>query len=175
MEVYSSLIFSDTAQIFLDFMRRVFCRITNYAFYSPKGSFWEKFLFELCASQSRISIDNRWGPVAKNFSVGLWIQNFQIIPFQKKNLLECLSFFFWTVSSNFSDFNKTKMTGLPKFPSTVSEIFKGEKLSHQKKIFPSVFEFELKIFGLVDKKFGRLTKTAFYVSRGELRRKKFSN
>ena len=67
------------------------------------------------------------------------------------------------------------MTGLPKLSSTVSEIFKGEKLSHQKKIFPSVFEFELKIFGLVDKKFGRLTKTEFYVSRGELRKKKFSN
>ena len=95
---------------------KFFCRITNYAFYSPKGSFWEKFLFELCASQSRISIDNRWGPVAKNFSVGLWIQNFQIIPFQKKNLLECLSFFFglWAVTSQI--LTKQKWLGCRNFP-----------------------------------------------------------
>ena len=84
LEVYSSLIFSDTAQIFLDFMRKVFCRIINYAFYSPKGSFWEKFLFEICASHSRISSYNRWEPVAQNCLVGLWIQSVQIILFLKK-------------------------------------------------------------------------------------------
>ena len=46
MEVNSSLIFSDTAQTFLDFMRRVFRRIINYAFYAPKGSFSGIFCLE---------------------------------------------------------------------------------------------------------------------------------
>ena len=64
------------------------------------------------------------------------------------------------------------MTGLPKLPSTVSDIFKGEKLSQQKKLFPSVSDFELMIFEFLVKKFGRLTKTALYVSRGDFRREK---
>ena len=46
MEVYSSLIFSDTAQTFLDFMWRVFRRNINYAFYAPKGSFKGIFCLE---------------------------------------------------------------------------------------------------------------------------------
>ena len=94
LEVYSSLIFSDTAQNFLDFMRRVFCRIVNYAFYSPKGSFWEKFLFENCASHWRISSDNKCGFLAQNFSVGLSNLNPKCPdhPFSEKNLLEYLSF-----------------------------------------------------------------------------------
>ena len=71
LELYSSLISSDTAQNILDFMRRVFGRIINYAFYSPTGSFWEKFLFEIYASHSRISSDNRRGFFAQNFPVGL--------------------------------------------------------------------------------------------------------
>ena len=67
------------------------------------------------------------------------------------------------------------MTGLPKLPSTVSENFKGGKLSHQKKIFPSVSDFQLMLSGLLVEKFGRLTKTALYVSRGDFRRKKTFN
>ena len=67
LEVYSSLIFSDTAQYFWDFMPRVFCRIINYSFYSTKGSFWEKFLFEICASHSRISSGNWWAFLQKTF------------------------------------------------------------------------------------------------------------
>ena len=53
LEVYSSLFFSDTAQNFLDFMRRAFCWIINCAFYSPKGSFWEKFVFEIFTDSKR--------------------------------------------------------------------------------------------------------------------------
>ena len=149
MEVCSSLIFSDTAQIFLDFLRRVFCRIINYAFYSPKGSFWEKFLFELCASQSRISSDNRWGPAAQNCLVGLWIESVQIILFLKKNLVGKFINFFWTVSSNFSEiffglwavtsqtFDKKIMTGSPKlflrFQRFLWEknCLTGKNISHQ--------------------------------------------
>ena len=48
-----------------------FCRINNYAFYSPTGSFWEKFVFQICASHSRISSDTSCGFFAQNFSVGL--------------------------------------------------------------------------------------------------------
>ena len=90
LEVYSSLIFSDTAQNFLVFMRRVFCRTINYAFYSPKGSFWEKLLFEICASHLRISSDSRCGFSAQNFSLGLsnLNPNCPDNPISEKNLLE---------------------------------------------------------------------------------------
>ena len=93
LEVYSSLIFSDTAKNFLDFMRRVFCRIINYAFYSPKVSFWEKFLFEVWASHSRISSDKKCGFIAQNFSVGLSNLNPKCPdhPISEKKLLEYLS------------------------------------------------------------------------------------
>ena len=108
LEVYSSLFFSDTVQNFLDFMRRIFCRIINYAFYSPKGSFWEKLVFEICASHSRISCDNRCGFFAQNFPVGLSNLNPKfvlIILFKKKFCWNIYHFlYFWTVSSNFSDF-----------------------------------------------------------------------
>ena len=89
LDVYSSLFFSDTAQNFLDFMRRVFCRIFNYAFYSPKGSFWEKVLIEIEASHSRFSSDNRCGFIAQNFSIGLSNLNPKCLdhPISEKNLL----------------------------------------------------------------------------------------
>ena len=112
LEVYSSLIFSDTAQNFLDSMRKVFCRIINYAFYSPKGSFWEKFLFEICASRSRNSSDNRCGFIAQNFLVGLsnLYPKCPDHPISEKKT--CWNFYhflyFWTVSSNFSDYWQNK-------------------------------------------------------------------
>ena len=92
LEVYSSLFFSDTAQKFLDFMRWVFCRFIKYAFYSPKGSFWEKVLFEIGASHSRISSDNRCGFIAQNFSIGLPNLNPKCPdhPISEENMLEYL-------------------------------------------------------------------------------------
>ena len=127
LEVYSSLIFADTEQNFSDFMRRVLCRIINYAFYAPKWSFWEIFLVKICAPHSRISSDHRCRFNAQNFLVGLSNLNpksVQMIVFQKKTCWNIYQFlFFGTVSSNFSDFWHKKSTGLPKLPSTVSEIF----------------------------------------------------
>ena len=143
MELYSSLISSDTAQNFLDFMRRVFARIINHAFYSPKGSFWEKSLFEICAAHSRISSDNKWGFIAQNFSVGLSNLNPKCPdqPLSEKKLdgifISFVIFGLWAVT--FQNFDNKIMTGLPKLPSMVSENFKGGKLSHQKKIFPITF------------------------------------
>ena len=91
--------------------------------------------------------------------------------FRKKFVGIFFNFFLFGLRAVTSQIFAKKKTGLP---STVSEILKGEKHSHQKKIFPSVSEFGLMIFGLLAKKFGRLTKTALYVSRGVLRRKKLS-
>ena len=93
LEVYSSLIFSDTEQKLSDFMRTVLCRIINYAFYAPKGSFWENFLFEIYASHSRISNENRCQFIAQNFSVGLSNLNPKCPddPLLENNLLEFLS------------------------------------------------------------------------------------
>ena len=93
LEVYSSLFFSNTVQNFLAFMRRIFCRIINYAFYSPKGSFWEKLVFEVWASHSRISSVNKCPFIAQNFSVGLSNLNpkWPDHPISEKNLLEYLS------------------------------------------------------------------------------------
>ena len=88
--------------------------------------------------------------------------------FRKKLVGIFMSFFIfglWAVTSQ--TFNEKIMSGLPKLPSTVSEIFKGEKLSHQEKFVPSISDFELMIFGNLVKNFGRLTKTALYVSGGE--------
>ena len=169
---YTVLWFSRTPRKFFWLYAKSFLQDYQLCIILTQGEFCEKFLFELCASQSRISSDNRWGAVAQKFSVGLWIQNVQIILFQKKNLLEYLSIFFglWAVTSQI--LTKKTMTGLPKLPSTVSEIFRGEKLSHQKKFFPSVSDFELRIFGLLFKNFGSLTKTALYMSRGDFRREK---
>ena len=78
---------------FLDFIRRVFRRIVIDAFYSPKGSFREKFLFEICASHWRISSDNRCGFIAQNFSIGLSNLNPKCPdhPFSEKNLLDFLA------------------------------------------------------------------------------------
>ena len=159
-------------------MRRVFARIINYAFYSPKGSFWEKSLFEICAAHSRISSDNKWGFIAQNFSVGLSNLNPKCPdhpPSEKKLdgiFISFVIFGLWAVTSQ--NFDNKIMTGLPKLPSMVSENFKGGKLSHQKNFFPSVSDFQLMLFGLLVKNFGTLTKTALYVSRGDFRRKKLS-
>ena len=100
------------------------------------------------------------------------VSKFSRSSYFRKKLVGLLTSFFifglWAVSSQTFD---KKTTGLPKLPSTVSEIFRGEKLCHQKKFFPAVSDFELMIFGLLVKKYGRLTKTALYVSREDFRRK----
>ena len=67
------------------------------------------------------------------------------------------------------------MARLPKLPSTVPESLKEEKNSHHKTFYPSVSDFEIMFFGLLVKKFGKLTKTTLYVSKGDFRKKKFSN
>ena len=127
LEVYSSLIFSDTEQMFLDFMLRVLCRIINYAFYAPKGSFWEIFLVEICAPHSRISSDSRCRFIAQNFSVGLSNLNPKVSRwsyFRKKLVGIFVNFFIfglWAVTSK--TFDTKRVTGLPKLPSTVLEIF----------------------------------------------------
>ena len=78
------------------------------------------------------------------------------------------------MSKPFSEiWQKKIMTGLPKLPSTVSEIFKGEKFSHQKKNFPISFWLWANDFRSPGQNFGRFTKTALYVSRGAFRREKF--
>ena len=139
LKIYSSPIFSDTVQKFLDITRRVFCRIINYAFYSTKGSFWEIFLVEICAPHSRISSDHRCRFIAQNFSVGLSNLNPKVSRwsyFRKKLVGIFINFYIfglWAVTSQTFD---KKKTGLP---STVSEILKGEKHSHQKKNFPISF------------------------------------
>ena len=94
--------------------------------------------------------------------------------FRKRTCWNIYQFlYFWTVSSNFSDFWHKKRTGLPKLPSTVSEIFIKKTFFSPEKIHLSVSDFELMIFVLLVKKFGRFSKTALYVSRGDFRRKKF--
>ena len=111
------------------------------------------------------------GRVVKNKSqVSRW-------SYWRKTLFEVfVSFFSFGLRANpCQTFVKKIMTGLPKLPSTVSEFFEREKLSHQENFFPSVSDFELRIFGLLVKKFWRLTKTALYVSRGDFRRKKVPN
>ena len=54
------------------------------------------------------------------------------------------------------------MTRLPKLPSTVSEIFEGEKLSHQKKIFHQFVSLSWWFTGL-GKELRSFIKAAFYV------------
>ena len=149
-------------------MRRVFCRTIIYAFYTPKGSFWEKLLFEICASHLRISSDSRCGFIAQNFSLELSNLNPKCPdhPFSEKTCWNNYQFlYFFTVSSNFSEFWQEIMTGLPKVPSTVSEIFKRDKISHQKRFFSSVSDFELTIFRILTKNVAIITKAAFYMSR----------
>ena len=92
-EVYSSLIFSDTAQNFWTLCDEFFAGLSIMHFTHPKGVFWEKFLFEICAWHSRISSDNRCGFMAENFSVELSNLNPKCPdhPFSEKNLLEYLS------------------------------------------------------------------------------------
>ena len=116
------------------------------------------------------------GFFAHTFSVGFSNLNPKCPdhPLSEKKLAAIFIIFYifglWAVTS--PTFDKKIMTGLPKFPSTVSEFFEGEKLSHQENFFPSVSDFELMIFGLLFKKIGRPTKTALYVSRGVFWRKK---
>ena len=175
LEVYSSLIFSDTEQIFSDFMRRVLCRIINYAFYAPKGSFWEIFLVKICAPHSRISSDHRCRFIAQNFLVGLSNLNpksVQMILFQKKtcwNIYQFLFFGRWAVTSQTFDTKKGLVCW--NCPLRFQKFFLRKFFSPEK-IYLSVSDFELMIFVLLFKKFGRLTKTALYVSRGDFRRKK---
>ena len=86
--------------------------------------------------------------------------------FRRKLVGIFISFFFfslWAVTSQI--FEKKIITGLPKLPSTVSEIFEGEKLPHQKKFFPSVSDFELLILRILAKNVANITKAAFYLSR----------
>ena len=52
----------------------------------------------------------------------------------------------WAVTSQTRQ--RKLMARLPKLPSTVSEIFKEEKHSHQKNFLLSVSEFELMIYGI---------------------------
>ena len=179
LEVYSSLIFSDTAQNFWDLMPRAFAGLSIIHFTRPKGVFgrnfclksalhihgyqaiigrlfWKKFFGRVVQSESKVSRSSS---------------------FRKKNCWNFYHFFFifglWAVTSQTSD--KKIMTGLPKLPSTVSEFFEREKQSHQEKFFPPVSDFELRFFGLLIKKFGSLTKTALSVSRGGFWRKKLSD
>ena len=152
---------SRTPRNFLDFMRKVFCRIINYAFYSPKWSFGRNFCLKsaLHIHGYRAIIG---GVFCKKF-FGRVVQSESKVSrsssFRKKtcwDIYQILNFGLWAVTSQ--TFAKKIMTALPKLPSTVSEIFKGEKLSHQKKFFPSVSDFELMFFGNLVKNFGRLTK-----------------
>ena len=113
--------------MFSDFMRRVLCRIINYAFYAPKGSFWEIFLVEICAPHSGISSDNRCRFIARNFSVGVSNLNPKVTRwsyFRKKLVGIFINFFFFGLRAVTSQTFDTKITaGLPKLPSTISEIF----------------------------------------------------
>ena len=83
LELYSSLIFSDTEQTFSDFMRRVFCRIISYAFYAPKGSFSKnlclKSAFHIHGFQAIIGAGLRHKIFQQGCSI--WIQSMQMILF----------------------------------------------------------------------------------------------
>ena len=124
-------------------MRRIFCRIINYAFYSPKGSFWEKLVFEICASHSRISSDNKCGFFAQNFPVGLSNLNpkcVQIILFKKNFCWNFYQFlYFWTVSSNFSDFWQKNNDWVAESALYSFRDFQRRKTLSPENVFPSSF------------------------------------
>ena len=75
--------FSDSVQKVSDFMLGVFCRITIYAFYAPKGVFWRNFVYESALHIHGFHAIRGASFFAKNFLVGLsiWIQSVQIIQF----------------------------------------------------------------------------------------------
>ena len=111
LEVYSSLIFSDTAQNFLDFMIKVFCRIINYAFYSPKWSFGRNFCLKSVLHLHGFQAIIGAGFCTKVF--GRVVQSESKVSrssfFRKKTCWNFSQFlYFWTVSSNFSDFWQNK-------------------------------------------------------------------
>ena len=178
LEVYSSLIFSDTAKLF-GLYAKSFSQDYQLCFLLAQMEFWEKFLFEICASHTRISNDNRCGFIAQNFSVGLSNLNPKCAdhPISEKKLVIIFINFFifglWAVTSQTIDKKNNDWvaeTALYAFRDfLVMKTFSPEKL------FPCVSDFELMIFGHLVKKFGRLTKTALYVSREDFRRKKIPN
>ena len=70
-----------------------------------------------------------------------------------------LLLYFWTISKIFLRLlAELLLAGLTKLRSTVSEIFEGQKLSHQKKFFPPVPDFELMIYGIESRNFGKSSK-----------------
>ena len=97
LEVYSSLIFSDTAQNFFDFMPRVFCRIINYAFYSPKEVFGRNFClkstFHVHGFQAILSAGLLHKILDRIVQSESKVSRSSY--FRKKNLLECLSISFF--------------------------------------------------------------------------------
>ena len=50
------------------------------------------------------------------------------------------------------------LAGLSKLRATVSEFFKGQKLSHQMEFFPPVPDFELMIYGIKSRNFRNSSK-----------------
>ena len=176
---YTVLRFSRTPRKnFWTLCAEFFAGLSFMHFTRPKGVFGRNFCLKYAPHIHRLEAIIEMCLLQKTFRQGcpICIQSVQIILLQKKTCWNIYQFlYFWTVSSNFSGFRKKIMTGLPKLPSTVSDIFRGEKFSHQKIFFPSFSNFELMIFGLLVKNFGGLTRTALFVSRGAFRRKKNSN
>ena len=88
--------------------------------------FWEIFLVEICAPHSGISSDNRCRFFAQNFWVRLSNLNPKVSRwsyFRKKLVGIFINFFIfglWAVTSQ--TFDTKIVNGLPKLPSTVSEI-----------------------------------------------------
>ena len=115
----------------------------------------------------------------KNFSVGLSNLNPKCPDHpisEKKICWKIYQFlYFWTVSSNFSDFWQKNNDWVAESALYSFRDFQSRKTLSPENFFPAVSDFELMTFGLLFKKFGSLTKTALCVSRGDFRRKKFSN
>ena len=131
LEVYSSPTFPDSEQKFSDFYRIVLCRIINYAFYVPKVRFWEKLMSEIGASHSGTSSDKRCGSSLESFSVGLSKTNPTCPddPIWEKHFL---NFYFLSLlldyeQTFFRNSTESLRAGLPKLPSTFSELFEGKK------------------------------------------------
>ena len=97
-----------------------------------------------------------------------------MILFQKKKLVGIFINFFifglWAVT--FQTFDTKKGLVCRNCPLRFQRFLLGKFFSTEK-IYLSVSDFELMIFVLLVKKFGRFSKTALYVSRGDFRRKKF--
>ena len=128
------------------------------------------------ASDSRNSSVKRCGFVLENLSVGLSKTN-PTCPYdltREKHFSKFSSLpLLWTISKNFLQKFGTKFNGgLAEAALYCSRKFKGRKKISPEKFFPSVSDFEIMFFGLLVKKFGRLTKTTLYVSTEDFRRKK---